>query len=482
VSRHSQGTRAAAVAASLHRHAGPAASPSPCTAFGARLPAAVTWSRRGVTFGNELDGVRGLEARLDLHTYVRGLARLSAMLARLWPDTRSRPLLAAPDSNFDSSWFEALLRNAPFLQALSQHVYSGPGDMDSFPLRALSTSWLAKHVKSAMRMVESIHRVPQSRASPWVTEFASTYASGAPGSDTFASSLWYADALGSMAQSGYRMACRQTLVGGHYSLTRWGPGGALQPNPDFFVALLWRRLMGARVLQVRGSFWVERLRGHVHSARECAHYSSLVGHPQCKHLIRKGMLALPLPQWVRAYAHCTYSGPPGSVAITLINLNLSHASRRTYAAQPACAEACLGHSPLAPQPARAAVYCTACAAAHQCLAFRETSAYVLCSRPLLSRCFASESRVRLLPRPCSAQSRGCQSAGRDFAAQGRAGREVAARPPARVAESAVQPPHALIPLARARVARGGVAAGRREPADSAASVAASPARVLLSTA
>jgi len=199
--------------------------------------------------------------------------------------------------------------------------------MDSFPLRALSTSWLAKHVKSAMRMVESIHRVPQSRASPWVTEFASTYASGAPGSDTFASSLWYADALGSMAQSGYRMACRQTLVGGHYSLTRWGPGGALQPNPDFFVALLWRRLMGARVLQVRGSFWVERLRGHVHSARECAHYSSLVGHPQCKHLIRKGMLALPLPQWVRAYAHCTYSGPPGSVAITLINLNLSHASR-----------------------------------------------------------------------------------------------------------------------------------------------------------
>jgi len=206
---------------------------------------------------------------------VRGVARLSAMLARLWPDTRSRPLLAAPDSNFDSSWFEALLRNAPFLQALSQHVYSGPGDMDSFPLRALSTSWLAKHVKSAMRMVESIHRVPQSRASPWVTEFASTYASGAPGSDTFASSLWYADALGSMAQSGYRMACRQTLVGGHYSLTRWGPGGALQPNPDFFVALLWRRLMGARVLQVRGSFWVERLRGHVHSARECAHYSSL---------------------------------------------------------------------------------------------------------------------------------------------------------------------------------------------------------------
>jgi len=172
----------------------------------------------------------------------------------------------------------------------------------------------------------------------------------------------------------------------------------------------------------------------------------------------------------------------GSVAITLINLNLSHASRRTYAAQPACAEACLGHSPLAPQPARAAVYCTACAAAHQCLAFRETSAYVLCSRPLLSRCFASESRFRLLPRPCSAQSRGCQSAGRDFAAQGRAGREVAARPPARVAESAVQPPHALIPLARARVARGGVAAGRREPADSAASVAASPARVLLSTA
>ena len=50
------------------------------------------------------------------------------------------------------------------------------------------------------------------------------------------------------------VTCWQALVGGRYALLARpldGPrDGPLQPRPDFWVALLWRRLMGTRVLAV----------------------------------------------------------------------------------------------------------------------------------------------------------------------------------------------------------------------------------------
>ena len=106
--------------------------------------------------------------------------------------------------------------------------------------------------------------------------------------DAFHSSFWFLDGLGVLAQRGHHTFCRQTLVGGRSApppppppagsnpRTRRAESGGcsatatarpraprprrsyglldtatLAPNPDLYALLLWRRLMGAKVLGAR---------------------------------------------------------------------------------------------------------------------------------------------------------------------------------------------------------------------------------------
>merc|ERR1711957_168723 len=59
------------------------------------------------------------------------------------------------------------------------------------------------------------------------------------------SSMYFIDALSSLAKLGHFGFNRQSLVGGNYELLSTD---SLEPNPDFWVAVLFSRLMGTRVL------------------------------------------------------------------------------------------------------------------------------------------------------------------------------------------------------------------------------------------
>ena len=66
-------------------------------------------------------------------------------------------------------------------------------------------------------------------------------------SDSFESSLWYMDAMGSLATQGHAVLARQALLGGDYELV---DRDSFTPNPDYWLAYLWPRLMSTRVLRV----------------------------------------------------------------------------------------------------------------------------------------------------------------------------------------------------------------------------------------
>src|SRR5262249_58171455 len=51
--------------------------------------------------------------------------------------------------------------------------------------------------------------------------------------------------LGTMARLGVPVVVRQDLSGSNYGLI---DDATLEPNPDYWASLLWRRLMGTRVL------------------------------------------------------------------------------------------------------------------------------------------------------------------------------------------------------------------------------------------
>ena len=94
-------------------------------------------------------------------------------------------------------------------------------------------------------------------------EAGAAYNSGAPPvTDAFVSIFWYLDALGNAAVHGFGGWCRQTLVGGNYSLLSTN---TFVPHPDYYAALLWRTLMGSTVLSARqGPPAVPALRTYAH--------------------------------------------------------------------------------------------------------------------------------------------------------------------------------------------------------------------------
>ena len=98
----------------------------------------------------------------------------------------------------------------------------------------------------------------------------------------FGSTLWYADAMASKAVAGYAAFCRQDLVGADYGILNFT---TLAPATDYWLLLLWKRLIGARVLAVS---------------------------------------APPATPAVRAYAFCG-ARAPGTVALLLVHLGAAPA-------------------------------------------------------------------------------------------------------------------------------------------------------------
>ncbi|RPI87216.1 MAG: hypothetical protein EHM41_05715 [Chloroflexi bacterium] len=85
-------------------------------------------------------------------------------------------------------------------------------------------------------------------AEVWCQETGNAQCGGQPGlSDRFIAGIWWLDQLGLMARMGEKVVVRQNLSGADYSLL---DERTLEPNPDYWNSLLWKRLMGSEVLDL----------------------------------------------------------------------------------------------------------------------------------------------------------------------------------------------------------------------------------------
>ena len=90
----------------------------------------------------------------------------------------------------------------------------------------------------------------------WLGETSSAYGGGAPGlSDRYVAGFTWLDKLGLMASlnKNYQVIIRQTFYHGHYALI----GEDLYPNPDYWVSLLYKRLVSNNVIRIRtlNDYW-----------------------------------------------------------------------------------------------------------------------------------------------------------------------------------------------------------------------------------
>jgi hypothetical protein len=151
-----------------------------------------------------------------------------------------------------------------FYGAISKRCAGMVPEAGTTPEDALSEQWLARSGR-----VEAFYAGLRDRFAPgkplWLTETADAACGGNPWGSTFLDSFRYLDQLGRLARNGVQVVAHNTLASSDYGLL---DENTLVPRPNYWSALLWRRLMGAAVLNPGSSpapalhLYAHCLRGH----------------------------------------------------------------------------------------------------------------------------------------------------------------------------------------------------------------------------
>jgi hypothetical protein len=170
---------------------------------------------------------------------------------------KTEDLLTAAGPAFDAFSYH-------FYGAVSKRCASTVPGAGTTPEEALSEQWLARTGR-----VEAFYAGLRDRFAPgkplWVTETADAGCGGNPWGSTFLDSFRYLDQLGRLARSGVQVVAHNTLASSDYGLL---DENTLTPRPNYWSALLWRRLMGPTVLNPGPSpapalhLYAHCLRGH----------------------------------------------------------------------------------------------------------------------------------------------------------------------------------------------------------------------------
>uniref|UniRef100_A0A804R1M5 Heparanase-like protein 3 n=1 Tax=Zea mays TaxID=4577 RepID=A0A804R1M5_MAIZE len=220
----------------------------------------------GWELGNELSGT-GVGARVGADQYAADVIALKALVDDVYRSEPSKPLVVAPGGFFDQAWFtELVVKTGPdLLSVVTHHVYNlGPGRDTHLIDKILDPSTLDGMV-STFSDLQRLLKSTGTSAVAWVGEAGGAYNSGRHlVTDAFVFSFWFLDQLGMAARFDTKSYCRQSLVGGNYGLLNTT---TFQPNPDYYSALLWHRLMGTKVLAVTFS-GTNKIRAYAHCARD----------------------------------------------------------------------------------------------------------------------------------------------------------------------------------------------------------------------
>ncbi|KAL4309853.1 hypothetical protein GQ457_01G017270 [Hibiscus cannabinus] len=148
---------------------------------------------------NQLCG-SGIGARVDANQYGKDVIVLKNLVKELYADPETRPKVLGPGCFYDEKWLNTFLEvlGRGVVDGVTHHIYNlGPGDDPNLMSKILDPLYL-----NQMAM-------------------AATY--------------------------DQKVFCRQALIGGNYGLLS---ATTFIPNPDYYGALLWKRLMGSTVLAV----------------------------------------------------------------------------------------------------------------------------------------------------------------------------------------------------------------------------------------
>ena len=140
----------------------------------------------------------------------------------------------------------------PKFDVFSYHFYGavsercegmGPG-LGTTPAAALSETWLSQ-TDQVFDFYKPLHAHYAPGTAIWITETADAACGGNRWASTFLDSFRYVDQMGRLAKRGVTAIFHNTLASSEYGLLDQKD---FRPRPNYWAALLWRRLMGTVVL------------------------------------------------------------------------------------------------------------------------------------------------------------------------------------------------------------------------------------------
>jgi len=193
----------------------------------------------------------------DVQTFARDfqafrqLARKEAPnMKLLGPGSTSEGVKIVPGEIFSStSFFTANPR--PVFDAFSYHAYgassmrcAGPERVNTTAAEALSGEWLARS-DVFWAYYDALRNKYMPGKELWNTETAQSSCGADPWAKTYLDTIRYLDQLAQHARRGVHTVIYNTLAVSDYGLL---DGTTFEPRPNYWAALLWRRLMGTTVL------------------------------------------------------------------------------------------------------------------------------------------------------------------------------------------------------------------------------------------
>ena len=150
-----------------------------------------------------------------------------------------------------------------FYGAVSKRCAVMAAALQITPEAALSEDWLSRTDRD-----QAFYAALRDRFEPgkplWLTETAETACGGNPWAASFIDSFRYLDQLGRLAKRGVRVVAHNTLAASDYGLI---DEATLLPRPNYWSALLWRKLMGNTVLNA-GTSPVPAVHLYAHCLRD----------------------------------------------------------------------------------------------------------------------------------------------------------------------------------------------------------------------
>ncbi|XP_012067747.1 heparanase-like protein 2 [Jatropha curcas] len=197
--------------------------------------------------GNELCS-NGVDAKVEAGQYAKDMIVLKKLVHALYPDPNTRPKVLGPGGFFDPEWFQTYLRDSGpnVVSGITHHIYNLGSGADPALIFKVQDPYFLNGIAEVYAEVAATIKKFGPWAEAWVGEGGGAFNSGSQIiSHSFSNGFWYLDQLGISSIFNHKVFCRQSLIGGNYGLLNTT---TFIPNPDYYGALLWHRLMGKNVL------------------------------------------------------------------------------------------------------------------------------------------------------------------------------------------------------------------------------------------